>query len=80
MLGRVELPSPSRLRSDGTGMVDDLVVLRTVVKNLSYDRRQRSRFFCGFGISFRLFQKQMILRSLMRQLGSSVSVCLDVTQ
>ena len=38
-----------------------LGVLSTVFKNLSHGRRRRSRFFQGFDVSFRSFQKQMVL-------------------
>ena len=36
-----------------------LVVLSTVFKNLSHRRERKSRFFWGFDVSFRLFQKRI---------------------
>lgn len=47
------------LQNDFQSLSACLIVLRTVLKNLSHGRGQGSRFFRGFDISFRLFQNQM---------------------
>jgi len=42
------------------------VALHAVLKNLSQSKNRESRFFWGIAVSFRLFQKQMVLEKKRR--------------
>jgi len=61
-----------KLQNDLQPLPACLVVLATVFKNLSSIQDLRSRFFKGFDVSFRLFQKQMISAEKKRMVRISL--------